>query len=147
MRGDASRRLERLNELLRDEISDLIRREIRDPRLAGIITVTEVETAIDLSTAKVFVSVMGSEEDRKAVLAALHGAAGFFHKLLLPRLRVRRVPDLLFRADTSLERGDRVLNLLRQIQAEEGRRQAAASEGVPQQEDEQAPATRQDEQR
>lgn len=119
MRGEPSRRVERINELLRDEVSDLIRRELRDPRLAGIISVTRVETAPDLSTAKVFISVMGSEEDRTASLSALRGAAGFFHRRLLPRMRLRRVPDLDFRNDLSLEHGDHVLNLLRQLSSEQ----------------------------
>jgi ribosome-binding factor A len=145
MRGEPSRRVERLNELLRDEISDLIRRELRDPRLAGLISITQVETAGDLSSAKVFISVLGSEEDRKAALAALRGATGFFRHMLLPRLRLRRVPDLVFRADISLERGDRVLRLLKQIAAEDEARESGTTSTVEESRSEEAPAPRREE--
>ncbi len=112
---EQSRRTERVNELLRNEISELIRRQLKDPRLAGMVTVTEVTTAPDLSSARVFVSVMGSDEEKQASLQTLRRAAGFFHRKLL-RLRMRRVPELDFRLDTSLERGDRVLGLLRELE-------------------------------
>ncbi|MHB1007217.1 MAG: 30S ribosome-binding factor RbfA [Chloroflexota bacterium] len=128
MRGEPSRRVERLNELLRDEISDLIRRELKDPRVAGLITVTQVETAPDLSAARVFISVLGSEEDQKASFAVLRRAAGFFRHQLLPRLSLRRVPELEFLLDRSIERGDRILGILRQIEAEQPR-QPSFTEG------------------
>ncbi len=115
---EPTRRTERINELLRDEISELIQRQLKDPRLAGMVTVTEVVTAPDLSTAKVYVSVMGSDEEKQSSLQTLRHAAGFFHRKLL-RLRMRRVPELDFRLDVSLERGDRVLGLLREL--EQGR--------------------------
>jgi ribosome-binding factor A len=110
-----------------------------------LISVTEVETAGDLSSAKVFISVMGSEEDRKAALAALRGATGFFRHMLLPRLRLRRVPDLLFRADTSLERGDRVLGLLKQIAAENEAKEVGTTDAVEESRGEEAPAPRREE--
>ena len=130
MRGEPSRRVERLNELLRDEISDLIRRELKDPRIAGLVTVTQVETASDLSSARVFISVLGSEEDQKASLAVLRRAAGFFRHQLLPRLSLRRVPELEFRPDRSIEHGDHILSLLRQIDAVQ-QSQPPAAEGEP----------------
>ncbi|MDA8219546.1 MAG: 30S ribosome-binding factor RbfA [Dehalococcoidales bacterium] len=111
--------MERINELLRDEIADLIRKELQDPRLAGILSLTDVETAPDLSTAKVYVSVMGSGEDKKASLAALRHAAGFFRHELTQRLRLRRVPELDFRLDVSIERGDHVLSIIRQLEQEQ----------------------------
>lgn len=118
MNGESSRRVERINELLREEVSYLIRRELKDPRLGGLISVTEVEAAQDLSFARVHVSVLGDEEQKKASLKTLHRAAGFFRRRLTERLHIRRVPDLVFLLDTSLERGARILDLLREIEQE-----------------------------
>ena len=129
MPGERSRRLVRINEQLREEIADLIRRELKDPRLAGLISVTAVEAAPDLATGKVFVSVMGSEEDKKASLATLRHAAGFFRHELTERLRLRRVPELVFQLDQSIERGDHVLDLLRQLRHEQ--ESARQDEGRP----------------
>ena len=111
--------MERINELLREEISSLIRRELKDPRLAGMVSITDVETAPDLSTARVFASVMGSDDEKQTTLDTLRRAAGFFRRLLRERLRLRRVPELEFRLDISLERGDRVLDILRQLEREQ----------------------------
>ncbi len=114
----ANRRIERINELLREEISDLIQKEIRDPRLTGLVSVTEVETSADLRHAKVFVSVMGPEQQQKDAIQALKNAAGFFRKELGSRLTLRRTPQLTFILDVSLERGARIMGLLRQMENE-----------------------------
>lgn len=112
----SSRRIERINELIRDEISDLIRRETRDPRLGGLISVTEVETSPDLRYAKVYVSILGSEQEQKDAMEALKNASGFFRKELGGRLSFRRTPQLSFYLDVSLERGARIMDILRQIE-------------------------------
>lgn len=114
--------MERVNELLRAEISELIARNLKDPRVSGTISVTEVETSPDLRHAKVYVSIMGSEEQRRESLAALKHAAGFFRHELGERLTLRRVPELDVRLDESIERGDRIMRLLKQIQREEAAR-------------------------
>ena len=119
MAGDSSRRVERINEQLRAEISDLIRRELKDPRLAGLVSITSVEVTPDLSTAKVYASVMGSDEDQKASLQTLRRAAGFFRHELMARLTLRRVPELTFLVDPSIERGDHILDLLRGLRQDE----------------------------
>lgn len=113
-----SRRVERVNEQLRAEISELISRNMKDPRLRGMISVTEVETAPDLRRAKVFISVLGTEQERAETLAALQHAAGFFRRELRERLHTRYTPELDLRLDTSIERGDRIMRLMRQVQAE-----------------------------
>ena len=113
-----SRRIERVNDLIRSEISELIVKEIKDPRLRGMISVTEVDTAPDLRHAKVYVSVLGTEEERSTVINTLKHAAGFFRKELGERLTMRRTPELAFVLDTSIERGDRIMRLLREIQEE-----------------------------
>lgn len=107
-----SRRTERLNDQLREEISDLILRELKDPGIAGLVGITEVDVAPDLSYARVFVSVLGSEEERASTLRALAKGAGFVRRSLRRRLSIRRIPELAFLADDSLERGARILSLL-----------------------------------
>jgi ribosome-binding factor A len=99
--------MERVSELIRDELSDLLLRDIRDPRLGGLISITRVEVSPDLYNARVFVSVM--DEPKAEALRALNAAAAFFHRELKQRLQIRRVPFLVFKLDTSIEEGAAVL--------------------------------------
>ena len=110
-----SRRLEQLGDQIRDELSDLMRRELRDPGLTGIVSITEVEVSTDLKYARVFVSALGGEEERGAAVTALTRAAGFLRRELGKRLHIRQIPELQFRPDASLERGERILGILREI--------------------------------
>lgn len=110
-----SRRTERLNDLFREEISDLLRRQIKDPRLNVFITVTQVDVTPDLSHARVDVSVMGSEEEKKHALEGLDAAAAFIRHELGKRLSLRRTPRLFFRPDDSMEQAAHVLNLLDEV--------------------------------
>ena len=121
----STRRVERINDLLRSELSELIGRELKDPRLAGLISITEVETTSDLRHAKVFVSVFGSDEERQSSLAALRSAAGFLRHEVAQRIVIRHMPELDFRIDSSIERGDRILRLLRQVAEEDAARAPA----------------------
>jgi len=114
----ASRRVARLNELFRDEISELIRREIKDPRLGQIVSITSVETAPDLHHARVYVSVLGGNTEQRQTIEALQHAAGFLRHELGTRLRLRTVPELDFRLDESIARGERILQLLREANAQ-----------------------------
>jgi len=107
-----TRRIERINDLLREELSDLLRRQVKDPRLGGLVTVTEVDVSVDLRHARVFVSVMGSEEEREDAFRALETARAFLRRELGKRLSTRRTPDLSFRRDDSLERGAHLLSLI-----------------------------------
>src|SRR3989304_4407117 len=104
-----SRRTERVNELIRAELSDLLLREVRDPRLGGLISITRVEGTPDLYNARVYVSVMEDAAGQKEAGGALNAAAAFFHRELKQRLQIRRVPFLVFRLDTSIEEGAAVL--------------------------------------
>jgi len=108
-------RIERVNHLIRQEISELLRREVKDPRLGGLVSITQVETSADLKYAKVFVSCLGSEEEKKEVLSTLTSAAGFLHNELTKRLKLRHVPELDFRWDNSIEKGARILELLDRV--------------------------------
>jgi ribosome-binding factor A len=94
-------RLERVNRLVRDEISTLLQRELKDPGL-GFVTVTEVDVAKDLRTARVYVSVLGSEAEWRSSLLALERARGFIRSWLTPRLRMRAIPHLTFLPDRSM---------------------------------------------
>lgn len=107
-----TRRTERLNDQLREEISELVHRDLKDPRISGLVTITEVDVSPDLSHAKVYVSVLGSEDERSSTLQALDAAAHFLQRALRKRLTIKRTPALIFRADESLERGARILRLL-----------------------------------
>ena len=107
-----TRRTERLNDQLREEISDLVRRELKDPRIGGLITITEVDVAPDLSRAKVYVSVMGTEEEKTSTLRALTAASRFMHRELRRRLTIRRMPELDLIPDDSIAHGARILKLL-----------------------------------
>jgi ribosome-binding factor A len=112
-----SRRVERLNTLIRQEISELLKRVVKDPRLGGFVTVTRVSTSPDLRHAKVLVSVIGSEEEERQVLQTLTAAAGFLRRELSGRLRLRRTPELTFHYDDSIEQGAQVLQLINQVTA------------------------------
>jgi ribosome-binding factor A len=111
------KRLDRVNQLIREEISLLLQRELKDPRL-GFITVTAVETSPDLRLAKVFVSVLGDEGQWAASLSALGGARGFIRNWLRQHLELRTTPELSFRADRSIEHAARIQQLLRQLGAD-----------------------------
>ncbi len=116
----ANRRIERVNEQIKEEVAALLQREMQDPRLRGMISITGVDTSPDLRNATVRVSIMGSEEDVQQAMTALRHAAGFLRRELASRLRLRHMPELTFRLDTSIERGARVLEILREIHEEEG---------------------------
>jgi ribosome-binding factor A len=108
------KRLDRVNQLIKEEVSLLLQRELKDPRL-GFVTVTEVETAKDLRTAKIFVSVLGDDAQWKSSLAALGSARGFIRNWLRQHLDLRVTPELEFRADRSMEHAARIQELLKNI--------------------------------
>lgn len=111
------KRLDRVNQLIREEISLLLQRELKDPGL-GFVTVTEVETTRDLRSAKIFVSVLGDEAQWAASLAALSRARGFIRNWLREHLDLRVTPELEFRADRSMEHAARIQQLLKQLGGE-----------------------------
>lgn len=112
------KRLDRVNQLIKEEISTLLQRELKDPRL-GFVTVTEVETTKDLRSAKVFVSVLGDERQWAASLAALASARGFVRNWLRQHLELRVTPEVDFRADRSLEHAARIQAILKNVQGED----------------------------
>ncbi len=109
-------RPERVGHLIQREIAGILERDLRDPRLRGlVVSVTDVEVTEDLSFARVFVSILQDGAARAAALEALQSAAPFVRRQLAPRLGLREVPELRFQLDASIERGARVEDLLRRI--------------------------------
>ena len=110
-----SRRTDRINELLRQEISQLLARQIKDPRLRGVISITEVQTSADLRNALVLLSVMGDEETKRIALDGIQSAATFLRRELRDRISLRYTPFLKFSLDESLAQADHVLQLMDHI--------------------------------
>lgn len=110
----AKYRPNRLAETLKEEISQLIRVELKDPRL-GFVTLTSVEVAGDLAHAKVYVSVLGTEDEGKTSLDVLNRAAGFVRCEIGKRIRLRHVPAIVFVYDPSIEHGAHIAKLLRDV--------------------------------
>lgn len=112
------KRLGRVNQLIKEEISQLLQRELKDPRL-GFVTVTDVEVTKDLRLAKVFVSILGTEDQWKASLAALESAKGFIHNWLRHHLSLRVTPSLDFRPDRSMAHAAQIQGLLADLKSGE----------------------------
>jgi ribosome-binding factor A len=114
----SSHRIERVNTLIRKEVSELIQNELRDPRIDEFISVTEVDTTPDLKLAKIFVSTMGGQQEKEKILTVLNSAAGFLRTRLAQNALLRYTPALHFVWDNSIEHGDRILRLIDQVNAE-----------------------------
>jgi len=113
------RRVGRIEEQLRMELSEIIEREMQDPRI-GLTTVTAVKVSPDLRHARVFVSVLGDEEQRKKTMQGLNSAASYARRSVSQRLHhLRRIPELIFAYDESIEMGSRIEELLDQIKPED----------------------------
>lgn len=106
------RRMERVNGLLREEIAGLLASQVNDPRLRGIITITQVQTASDLRSARVYVSVMGAEAVRQEALAGIQSSASYLRRELRSRVSLRHVPFLTFQLDDAMLEADRLMQLI-----------------------------------
>ncbi len=113
-----SQRTDRLDRQIQHELMELMQREMKDPRL-GFATVTRVATAKDLGHVTAWVSVYGQEDERVRSMKALEDATPWLRRRLGERLRLRHVPALAVRRDDSIEAGDRVLRLLREVEVTE----------------------------
>jgi ribosome-binding factor A len=109
-----ARRVERVGEQLKREISSVLRTDVHDPRVAGV-TVTGVEVSPDLTYARVWVQLAGEQERRKTALEGLAAAGPFVRRQLGSLIRVRRIPELDFQEDRTLERAMRIEALLREV--------------------------------
>ena len=107
-----SRRLERINELLREEISLLIMTEVKDPRINNVVTIISVDTSRDFHKSTIWFSSLASEADRDLTLSGLKSSVGFLRKKLRERLSLRTIPDLDFRFDDSIQYSIRLSRLI-----------------------------------
>ena len=112
-------RHERIAEEIRHEVSIMLGGELQDPRIAGLVTVTEVRMTPDLRQVRIFVSVMGTDAEQKSTLTGLSAASGYVRRELTERLRLRRGPEIHWVPDTSIEYGARIEDLLRQVKKSE----------------------------
>ena len=104
-------RMRRVNEAIREILGDAITTELKDPRI-GFVTVTEVDTSPDLRAARVYVSVLGSPEERESSLAGLRSSHGVLQGKIASGIRLKRTPTLTFEYDESVDRGARISRLL-----------------------------------
>jgi len=112
-----SKRTQRVGEEIQKEISSLLLKGLKDPRI-GFVTITSVDVTADLQIAKVYFTVLGDEAARKNSEKGLNSSIPFIRRELGKRLRLRHVPDIVFKYDTSLEYGNRIETLLKDIQSE-----------------------------
>ncbi|NEW05591.1 30S ribosome-binding factor RbfA [Paenibacillus sp. SYP-B3998] len=110
-------RVGRVGEQIKKELSQIVQSELKDPRI-GFLTVTSVEVTNDLSLARVFLSVLGTDEEKAATLKALSTGTGYIRSELGKRIRLRKVPELQFKFDASLDYGSHIDNLLNNLNPE-----------------------------
>ena len=109
------RRTERINSIIQQEISDLLREQINDPRLTTFISITKVSTSPDLKHAKVFISTLGDKINKDEILQGFTAASGFLRRQLANSLELKHTPELSFHLDDSIERGAQVLNIIDKV--------------------------------
>lgn len=113
------RRMARVAESIRREVSQMLLNGIKDDRVGtGMVSVTDVDVSGDLQHAKIFVSIYGDEEAKAETMAGLKSATGYVRSELGQRIRLRRTPEVVFIEDRSLERGDKVLGLINRLSQE-----------------------------
>lgn len=105
----------RINEEVLRVLSEIIRTELKDPRIAEFTSILSVETAPDLKTAKVFISVLGSDEDCERTMEGLNASAGYARNLLAKRLNLRNTPELIFISNNSISYGIKMSKLIDEV--------------------------------
>ena len=110
-------RIEKLQELIKQEMSKMLLTDLKDPRI-GFVTVTDVEMTGDLREAKIYVSIMGGQDEVKNSLEGLNSALGFIRREIGQRIRLRFTPEISFALDTSLDYGDHIQKLLLQVEGD-----------------------------
>lgn len=110
-----SRRTDRINEQLREEISTVLARQIKDPRLNSLISITRVESSSDLRSAKVYISVLGNDKQRQEALDGLQSAASFLRREIRDRINMKHTPFMTYLLDDSIQEADHLLRLLNDV--------------------------------
>ncbi|CAN5875790.1 30S ribosome-binding factor RbfA [soil metagenome] len=113
-----SRRTRQVGDLLREELDQIIRQDVKDPRV-GFFTITRVEVSSDLRSATAYISVLGSDDERTGTLAALASASGYIRRQLKPRLRMRQNPEVTFFDDRSMEYAQTISTAINQLKRDE----------------------------
>ena len=108
-------RMIRINDEVQRELANIIRTEVKHPRIGALTSVIRVETTTDLKYCKVFVSVLGNDEEKESVMKGLKNAKGFIRHLLAERVNLRNTPELIFKLDDSVEYAVRMSQLIDQI--------------------------------
>lgn len=112
----SSLRIAKVQELMKQEVSQIILRELKDPRI-GFVTVTKVDITPDLREAKIYVSLMGTEEEKQASFAGLESSLGFVRREIGHRIKMRYTPQISFAVDTSLDYGTHIQSLLNGVKS------------------------------
>lgn len=121
-------RIERLNSLLKEVISEVVTREVRDPRVASLLTITSVDISKDLHYAKVYISVIGTPVEKEQTIEALQSAAGFIAVNASKKVVMRYFPSLTFKLDSSVDHQMRINSLLEKIHDEQKSRNSEQDE-------------------
>lgn len=114
-----SRRTDRINEQLREEISTVLARQVKDPRLNALISITRVESSSDLRSARVYISVLGNDKQQKEALQGLQSAASFLRREIRDRINMKHTPFMTYLLDDSLQEADHLLRLMNDVKADE----------------------------
>lgn len=118
-----NKRTKRIEKELQKEISSILATEIKDPRINSLVSVTDIDLTNDLEQAKVYISSLGDEDEKEEIIEGLKNASGFIKRELGIRLKLRNIPELIFKIDNSIERGIYMDNLIsRVIQEDEEKR-------------------------
>lgn len=115
----SSNRIMRISEEMKREVSDIILTKLKDPRATGMISVVKASVTKDMRYAKIYVSVLGSDDDKKHALEGLKNAAGFIRKEIGQRIKLHFTPEIIFEIDDSIEYGVKISNILKQISSAE----------------------------
>jgi len=126
-----SRRTDRINEQLREEISTLLVRQIKDPRLNAVVSITRVEASSDLRNARVYISGLGNDKAKQEALEGIQSAASFLRRELRDRLNMKHTPFLSYHLDGSIEEADQLFRLMNQINPGESAGETSDSESSP----------------
>lgn len=114
----AVERINRISEEVKRELSDIIMHDLKDPRITGMISIVNLKVTKDLRYAKVYISIYGSDEDKKNAIDGLRNAAGFLRKEIGRRVQLRYTPELIFEMDDSIEQGIYISNLIEKLNKE-----------------------------
>lgn len=111
----SANRTMRISEEIKREVSDIIMNDLKDPRVTGMISVTKASVTNDMRYAKIYVSIMASEDEQKSIIQALKNASGFIRKEIGQRINIRYTPEIIFELDNSIEYGIKISKILKEI--------------------------------